>query len=281
MPEQPTTYREGQTATNPRTGQRVVFRNGMWVNDTSSSTQARPQQRARTTATDQKAVQEGSSIAQAERDTRRIYNQAQGAVNRLDTGPMQSWWMDAITPEPDGSGGVLDAIGGVLGTPFRHLGYSSQDWSDRDHLNTVNANAAIVAAANMKGAASDRDMALMRLTGLQTGKTAAENNRIISEARRQSYLNQWRARYRAQWVSRYGSLSAPAPSGASFEEALQAGERAFNNRWEERSEQAGRPSASRQPAQGRRVTRAAPPSTRRRNQSSSPVTIDLNGNPIR
>lgn len=281
MPEQTTTYREGQTATNPRTGQRVVFRNGMWVNDTSSSTQARPQQRARTTSADQKAVQEGSALAQTERDTQRIYSQAEAAVNRLDTGPMQSWWMDAITPEPDGSGGILDSIGGVLGTPFRHLGYNSQDWADRDQLNTVNANAAIAAAANMKGAASDRDMALMRLTGLQTGKTAAENNRIISEARRQSYLNQWRARYRAQWVTRYGSLSAPAPSGASFEEALQAGERAFNNRWEERSEQAGRPSASRQPAQGRRVTRAAPPSTRRRSQSSAPVTIDLNGNPIR
>lgn len=278
MPEQTTTYREGQTATNPRTGQRVVFRNGMWVNDTSGA--PRPQQRARTTAADQKAVQEGSEIAQAERDTQRIYSQAQGAVNRLGTGPVQNWWMGAITPEPDGSGGVLDTVGGILGLPFRHLGYTSQDWADRDHLKTVEAGASIAASGQLKGPATDRDMGLLRLTGLQAGKTVEENNRIINEARRESALNQWRARYRAQWVTRYGSLSAPAPSGASFEQALQAGERAFNERYDERSA-APRSVSTRQPAQGRRVTRAAPPSTRRRSQSSAPVTIDLNGNPIR
>lgn len=35
-------YQEGQTAINPKTGQRVVFRNGQWVIGTSSATVAKP-----------------------------------------------------------------------------------------------------------------------------------------------------------------------------------------------------------------------------------------------
>lgn len=264
MATTPTQYTEGQTATNPKTGERVVFRKGMWVRDTSAPTASAPT-RPKTTAADQKAVNEGSARAQAERDTGHIYDQAEQAVKRLDTGPVQSWWMDAITPEPDG--GVMDGIGAFLGTPFRWA-YDSQDWADRDHLNTVNANAAIAASANVKGAASDRDMALMRLTGLQTGKTKEENLRIINEARRQSALSQWRERLRSQWVTRFGSLSAPAPSGASFEEVIQGGEEAFNAEYSRRSS-------------GKRGRPKAPPQPSRSSSQSSGVTIDLNGNIVR
>lgn len=293
---------EGRTATSKDGKTRIIIRNGEAVADTSY---VPPAEKTKTSSDDQKALRDSSARAMTERDAMRVYNDAEQAVRRLDTGPMQSWWMDTITPEQDG--GFWDSVGGVLGTPARLL-YKDQDFSDRDHLRTVNADASIAASANMKGAASDRDMAMMRLTGVQTGKTREENLRVIGDARLQSSLEQWRARYTSRWISRYGSLSAPAPSGASFQEALQAGERKFTSAWRERFDDKGKPrrraptppprrSQGSSPAPRRsqrpapretgRVDRSAPtsnPLRSRRVPSSRPqsrtVTIDLNGNEI-
>lgn len=271
MPDTPVTYQVGQTATSKDGTKRMVFDGEKWVNDPSFKPTP---PKAKTLAKDMDILKEASAKAQAERDTVRTYDQAEQAVKRLDTGPFQGMWMDAITPD---NNGFWDGVGGFVGTPFRAF-YSDQALEDRDQINTVNANAALAASANLKGAASDRDMALMRLTGLQTGKTKAENLRIIRDARLQSGLEQARAKYKARWISKYGSLSAPAPSGASFEEALQVGEQAYVKAYKARM--AGKPlprpkpkpKATKKPS---RVPRKAPP--RRR----STVTIDIHGNPVR
>lgn len=257
-----TGYKEGQTATNPKTGQRLVFRNGQWVSAGSAPV------RAETTAEDRKALNEASERARIERDVQRVYADADKAVTDFDTGPNKSWWMDAITPDEDD--GIWGAIGAnTIGLIARPL-VSDRTFEARDQLKTVNARTSLAASAQLKGVASDRDMGLLRLTGLKDSKSVAENRRIIAEARFNSALEQYRAKQKARWISRYGSLSAPAPSGRSFEEVSQIAEQTFAREYQR---------LLANPPQAKKKTPAAPPSVRR-GSGSRTVTIDINGNPI-
>jgi hypothetical protein len=256
-----TGYREGQTATDPNTGERVIFRGGQWV----SHTPARPK-RAETTEQDRKALNEASERARIERDVQRVYSDAEKAIDTFDTGPVKSWWMDAITPDEDD--GIMGAIGAnTIGWLARPL-VDDKTFEARDQLKTVNARTSLAASAQLKGVASDRDMGLLRLTGLKDSKSKAENKRIISEARFNSALEQYRAKQKARWVARYGSLAAPAPNGRSFEEISQIAERAFADEYQR---------LIAQPQPKKKKLPAAPPRASR----SSTVTIDINGNPIR
>jgi hypothetical protein len=261
MAEQPTQYREGQMATDPKTGQRVVFQGGIWV---KTDPAVRP--RATTTEQDRKSLEEASGSARIERDVMRTYDDAEKAITAFDTGPAKSFWMDAITPdEDDGIFGTIAA--NTIGLAARPL-VDPKTFAARDHLKTVNARTSLAASAQLKGVASDRDMGLLRLTGIKDSKTVGENRRIIEEARINSALEQYRAKQKARWISNYGSLSAPAPSGRSFEEVSQHGEQVFVDTYRQGQARAAQGGKKRPPA--------APPSKRR-----ATTTIDLNGNPVR
>lgn len=222
--------------------------------------------RVKTTPDDMKMLKESSEKASLERDALRTYAGAGAAAKRLDTGPMQAWWMDAITPEE--GGGFWDGVGGVVGTPFRYM-YSDQDWQDRDHLKTVNAKVATAASQDLKGAASDRDMALLRISGIGAGKTLPENRRIIKDAAYQSGLAQARARLTSMWISRNGSVSNPDPNGRTFEDSIQNGERLFAQQFAKRYGEL---------TTKRKALPKAPP---RKPAGSGTLTIDINGNPIK
>lgn len=221
--------------------------------------------RVKTTPDDMKMLKESSERASMERDSLRTYAGAGAAAGRLKTGPMQAWWMDAITPEE--GGGFWDSVGGVIGTPFRAM-YSDQDWADRDHLKTVNAKVATAASQDLKGAASDRDMALLRISGIGAGKQLSENQRIIKDASYQSGLNQMRARLTSMWISRNGSVSNPDPNGRTFEDSIQNGERLYEQQFKKRYSEL---------TTKKKPLPKAPP----RKPSAFPaLTIDINGNPI-
>lgn len=244
---------EGQTATSKDGKKRVVFRGGNWVNDPSY--QPTGPERVKTTPDDMKALLAASGAAAAERDALTTYASAGKAVDRLDTGPVKSAWMDAITPDEDD--GVLGKVGSVLGAPFRPL-ISKRDWEARDHLKTVNANVALAGSQQMKGSSSDKDTALMRLSGIGPSKTSAENRRIVQSATEKSGLSQTRALITSNWIGKYGSVSNPSPNGMTYEQALQIGEQSY---------------------QRRRAQSKLPPAPPRR-RGSQPLTIDLDGNPI-
>ncbi|MFD1959599.1 hypothetical protein ACFSHP_12080 [Novosphingobium panipatense] len=125
--------------------------------------------------------------------------------------------------------GILDKIGGILGTPFRAL-EDDETLGAMDELSTVGASAALKNSANVKGAASDKDMALIRLAGLGPYKTQGENTRIVKDAMYQSGLEQLRAKLTAQWIARNGSLSNPNAKGQTFESYLTLGEGMYADR---------------------------------------------------
>ena len=244
-------YKEGQTATSKDRKSRIVFRGGQWVNDDTFAP------KAKTSATDQKALQEYMTKAATERDMLRQYKNASEAVDTMGTGPFNAWLMDAVTPQPEG--GVWDSIGGVIGSPIRWA-YSNERKQARDHLKTVEADASIAASTALKGPATDRDMGLIRLTGVNPYKTKRENKRIINDASYQAGLEQVRAQSAAAWINKYGSLTAPSRSGKSFAEILALGEREYRDRMT-----------------GKKKPKA-PPSAKR--GSSRVTTVDINGNPV-
>ena len=211
------------------------------------------------TPQDMMALNAASSKAQVERDALREYANAARDVDTFDTGPWRAAFYDAITPEQDG--GFLDKVGGAVGavlSPF----ISTKTLDARSNLNRLNAVGAISGASDMKGAASDRDIALQRLKGVSPYNTRSANHTIIKKATYDSYIAQLRARVLSSWITKYGSTSRSAPNGMTYEQALKLGEDHI------RAEMTG------QKPQGRALPKPPP----RSGGGAKRQTYDINGN---
>lgn len=251
---------EGRTAISKDGKTRIKIVNGEAVVDKSYH---QPTGRAETTSDDRKALVEAQNRAAAERDAMRQYKTVGPAIERI-TSPAYASWLDAITPQPEG--GVMDTIGGWLGAVPRWL-TDDKNLEAMDQLNTVNAQAAIAASKDVKGAASDRDMTLMRMSGIGPYKTQTENRRLLNDAIYQSALEGLRANLTSKWIAAFGSLSAPGENGETFEEYLNKGEQLYSRNFKQNMRGGGGNRNSRLPK--------APP---KKKASGGPVTIDLEGN---
>jgi hypothetical protein len=218
-------YQEGQTATNPKTGQKVVYRGGQWHNASEAGTPTIT--RTKPTADDMKALIAASDKAATERDAAMDYDRLSQAVNDFSSGPVKARFLDMVLPDQDG--GVLDTVGatvGLLARPF----ISGRTIEARDHLNTHSAQTALTGSQMMKGSSSDKDTALMRTAGVSPYKSQAENQRIIAGAEREGGLNQTRSLLKSQWIARFGSLATPSPNGMTYEQAQKIAEDDFLKR---------------------------------------------------
>lgn len=260
MPDMSTSLPDGTTAINRDRSQRMVVRNGTWVSDTSYRPPAPSGpvlSSAKTSADDRKALLAATNKATAERDALRTYGDALKAVDTFGTGPSKGAFFRAITP--DDEGGFWDTVGALAGSIPRV--FIGQDTLDAyDHLRTVNAKTAIDNSAALKGPATDKDMALLRLAGVGPMRTVKENKRIVNEAIRTSGLEQARAMVTSDWIARFGSLAQPSPKGITYERALRIAEDHYTQNYAKRSS-----------------LPKAPPSVKGR----TPVTIDINGNVVR
>jgi hypothetical protein len=249
---------EGRTQTSKDGKVRQVWRNGMWIRDTSYVAPSdRDGERVKTTPDDMKMLKAASERAATERDTSRVYSGALQAAETMGTGPVKNALLDFITPDED-DGMIGRGIATAVGWLPRAL-VSQKTLDARDHLKTTSAQATLAAAANQKGAPSDRDVALQRLAGMGPNKGIAENRRIVAEATHKSGLEQARSLITSHWISRYGSVSNRSENGTTFEQAIQNTERRYA-----------------QAQQARRLPKAPPRVSR-----GGTITIDMNGKPIR
>ena len=178
MPDFGTTLPDGKTATSKDGQRRMIVSGGTWVNDPTYRPPAQP---GKTSPQDRTALNAASAKAASERDAQRTYDAASRAVDDMGTGPGKAKWLDAIMPDESTNSGwsavpdmLSDGLGVILGTPFRAL--TNQKTLDaRDHLKTVSANVALAGSQQMKGSSSDKDTALMRMSGLSTYKGIKEN----------------------------------------------------------------------------------------------------------
>lgn len=257
-------YREGQTATH-KDGRKIVFRSGQWVNYSSAP---RGPHTAKTTPQDMEALTKASLRSAAEADAQREYGDLSKAVRTFGTSPGQSLLADMFLPNPSDGYPVLDELGtiaGVIGSAGGRLPWLDDKLvKSRDRINTASARSAINASAQLTGAASDRDMALLRTSGISTSKSVAENERILRQARTDSVRSEARALLTNKWIARYGSLSQASPNGMTFEDAVQYANRDLE-------------------AQRRKSTLPKPPpSIKARSANSGQRQVfDINGNPVR
>ncbi len=222
--------------------------------------------RVKTTPQDMMMLRDSTAKAEVERAARRDYAATRKAVADMNTGPTWAAYLDAVTPEQDGN--VFDKIGGFLGAIPRWATTDDKVMNARDRLKTVGAQVALKGSQDMKGSSSDKDTALMRMAGVSDYKGKAENFRILDDAARQGAIEQHRATLKAQWINRFGSISAPGPRGLSYEQIAAQQEKTINEAMDYR--QGLRKPALRTPP--RSVTRR-PPSGR--------VVYDITGKPVR
>lgn len=274
---------EGRTATSKDGTKRVVYRNGEWVND---PTFAPGGNRTKTTTKDMQLLGELSSRAQAEREARRGYADTRKAVEDFGpagTGPLTASWLDFITPSEDagrGQGGFWANAGDVIGDTvgagvglFARPFITQRTWDARDRLRTANAKTALANSAQLKGAASDADMALLRTAGVGPYRQKNENLRILDEAEYRSGLGETRALVTSDWVSKHGSIANRSSNGLTYEQALQLAEQRYGKHYA--SYKAGKG-----PAPGGPPRRPNPPPSVI-GKSPPTITIDLHGNVIR
>lgn len=269
---------EGRTATSKDGKARVVWRSGEWVND---DTYVPPFQKAKTSAQDAKDLSAALTSATVARDMGQKYAEVRQAVNDFDTGPTRANIIDALTPEDDG--GLWDALGGTIGAFPRAVGLPSQQtMTARDQLRTTAAEATIAKSNAMKGAPSDKDAALARLTGVSPYKSVVENNRVIDKAAEDTGREQARTRVRANWITKYGSQSAAAPNGMTIADALAISDRVYAEDFHRRRRETP---GSRGQALGSRMGSAIKsklgPAPKAMPGKTGPILIDINGNRIR
>lgn len=222
--------------------------------------------KAKTYGEDRKAAMAARQLAAAERDAQQTYQALGQAVDTFDTGPSRASLFDAITPSPD-DGWISGALKGTVGTAVRALIPDSVE-NARSHINTARAQLQVLGDKSLKGPLTDKDMALLRLKGVDTYKLPEENRRVIREAQRDSEVRQLRAIMSDRWISRFGSLTQASPNGTSFEDAMLGAEKdLIRNHW-----------TPKPPA--RRSSLPKPPPAVTRKANGKPTRIDLNGNLI-
>lgn len=255
-------YREGQKAVSKDGKTMLVYSDGFWVKDSAYVPSAG---KARTTAEDVKDLTQATETAETERQALRDYAATHAAVLKMGSDPGRGSRYDMMTAEE--GGGMWDAVGGLLGTPFRAITPRGR-YDGYQHLKTVSAKTALTGSQMMKGASSDKDTAIMRQAGVGPYKTVKENLRVLDKAREDAGLSQARARAKAYWIGKFGSQAAAAPDGTTLADILQMTDRSYYSEFDrrEKARKAGTPLPRRpQPLPGRK----------------GPTRIDINGTPVR
>jgi hypothetical protein len=234
------------------------------------------------TNSDMAALTAARDKAATEREATNTYIQAAKAIDDFgDSGPWKSSLLDAGAPgqseESPDRGWLANALGPVASLPMHVAGAAyrtitpRKTLAARDTLRTLAARSAIAQSSQLKGAASDKDTALVRMAGIGTAKYPEENRRIVHDAIQNSGLAQTRALVTQNWIAANGSLAAKDRAGRTFEQVLQNAEQLYGQRFAERQ------AARRRPA---RALPKPPPAVRKAAAARRPVTIDMNGNEI-
>lgn len=193
-------YRVGQTATNPKTGEKLRFDGQNWVSVGGTTPIKKgggdPQTRA--------YLNDLSSKAADAAEAMRIYDAAEQPLKKLHPGPGRGRLMEIATPEE--GGGLLDTIGGVLvGGPARALGAITPDETDAyQKIRGYQSRQVLQAQLAQKGVQSESDAARMQLTELSPSKSLDVNMDVINRGRDRARRAQARAIFYSRFANDWG-----------------------------------------------------------------------------
>jgi hypothetical protein len=187
-------YQEGQTATNPKTGQKVVFRNGQWVN--AGGAAGGPQIGGMREQMRYNALQDQAGIA---RSRIRDLLTARTLVNQQPTG----------------------FIPGAVQGLKRMLGSDTMPTQAREQLDALN-NRMVMNFRQPGGdrQISDAERASFRQSLANPAYQRGSNQGIIGRDMAGEWSNLADSKLAAKWRASVGSLDAKSPSGMTFDQAL-------------------------------------------------------------
>lgn len=195
-------YREGQTATNPKTGQTIVYKNGQWV--AAPAAPGAPIAQRKFSPQEQKYLAQAMDAAQESQGIMRDYDEAEKAIKRLHTGPWRGTFLDAAIPTEDG--GVMDTLGGVLvgGIPRLTGALSNDDVNAYNTLRRVQSRRVLAEQKQQKGVQTEGDAARIKAGDIGVRATEDANMGAISRGRLEAQLLVDRAKFLSDWANKYG-----------------------------------------------------------------------------
>lgn len=183
---------EGQTATNPKTGQKVVFHGGQWVSAGGAS---------------------GPSVGSVQEQKRFIALQDAGDQARTMIRPLLTA-RQLINKTPTGF--IEGPIQGVK----RMLGDDSVPTTAREQLNAIQNKMVMAFRVPGTGSISDSERDSFRKSLFDPSYQRSSNQAIIGSSMADQFANLAKAKLAAKWRARVGSLDAKSPKGVTFDEAL-------------------------------------------------------------
>jgi len=200
----------GQTATNPKTGEKVKWDGENWVNVAGSGSAMGGGKKMSVQA--QNFLNNLSQQAADAGETRRVYERARQDVKTLQPGPYRGALMQAATPEDNG--GFFDRLGAIaIGGPLRLIGaITPQETEAYQHMRGLQSQQVLQAQLAQKGPQTESDAARMMLTELSPGKTAAVNNDVINKGISKADRARAKSIFYSHFANKWG-LNGVSPHG--------------------------------------------------------------------
>lgn len=249
---------EGQTAVNPKTGQRATFRGGQWV--VGSGAPQMPVKPSYPYEGPQAAANLGETGAKT---TRTIVQTTGDALdnrikqNQLNRNPISEIDQKALATmrenQGDLAGVARDITAGfnanarfrptpgkgkefdwftpdendwALTAGLKNMNFalnpfiraSEQDRTDYQTMLALQNQAVLNAQLAQKGPQTESDAARMKLTAFSPNKASAENTRTLTEALYDTQMRRRKLDFYTKWANKNGSLSALNKDGKSADQ---------------------------------------------------------------
>lgn len=145
-----------------------------------------------------------STQAQEAGETKRLYDQAEPAINKLHPGPYRGAFLDMAIPQENG--GFFDKLGAfVIGGPARVLGAITPDEVDAyQNLKRLQSSRVLGEQILQKGPQTESDAARMQLTEISPGKSKAANKATIAAGRAKADRVRAKPTFYTAWANKYG-----------------------------------------------------------------------------
>ena len=203
-------YREGQTATNPKTGQKLKYEGGFWVAVPGTGPNSKAVGVYADTLARERAKSDIKRLEDASEGERNAYgieataNQAAAILPDTPTGFAADLRMDL--------GKAVPALGFLPGIPNR------TETTNLETMRRLGAMGSLGSVGQLKGPLSEKELAFIQSMQLSPSASRQENARVVDAMK-------WTARRQAAygaalrtWTEKLGAPSATNPKGQTFEQ---------------------------------------------------------------
>lgn len=185
---------EGQTATNPKTGQKVVFKGGQWVNAGGGGVSGSGMG---VRGPEAKELVEARSQNQDGRDVFHNLSNIYKVAKRYP-------------------GGIPNNVADSWGAS---LGMKGNEVQDQQLFNTL-ATRASIGKAKLLAPVSNADMENLKKSGPNPGLRFDNNRELIGQDYEQAARRYFENAFKQRFASKHGSLEATDAQGRSYPQAL-------------------------------------------------------------